>query len=141
VAVSEQGPGGRPGEGADPTGEPVGSVADEAAKLLSALSGFARDHAGEYAGAAGGAAGAASAAFRNVNEHLATGAPECTWCPVCQLIHTVRSTSPEVKAHLAVAASSLVQAAAAALATHAPTDGHDQPVEKIDLDGDTWEDG
>jgi hypothetical protein len=118
-------------------GEPVGSVAEEAAKLLSALSGFARDHAGEYAGAAGGAAGAAHAAFQNVNEHLATGAPECTYCPICQVVHAIRTTSPEVKAHLAIAANSLVQAAAAMLATHVPDDAQ-QPVEKIDLD-DSWE--
>ena len=118
-------------------GEPVGSVAEEAAKLLSAISGFARDHAGEYAGAAGGAAGAAQSAFQNVNEHLATGAPECTYCPICQVVHAVRTTSPEVKAHLAIAANSLVQAAAAMLATHVPDDAQ-QPVEKINLD-DSWE--
>lgn len=120
------------------TGEPVGSVAEEAAKLMSALSGFAREHAGEYAEAAGGAAGAAQAAFRDLNEHLATGAPECRYCPVCQVVHAVRTTSPEVKAHLAVAANALVQAASAALATHLPGDAQ-EPVQKIDLD-DSWED-
>jgi len=53
---------------------------------------------------------------------------------VCQVIHAVRHTSPEVKAHLASAASSLMHAAAGVLATHVP--GSDRPsgVEKIDLD-------
>ena len=37
------------------------------------------------------------------------------------MIHVVRATSPEVRAHLSVAASSLMQAAAGLLATH--TDG------------------
>jgi hypothetical protein len=134
VAVTEDRPGGGPGD------EPIGTVAEEAAKLLSALSGYARDQAGEYAGAASGAANTASAAFRSVNEHLATGAEECTWCPVCQVIHAVRSTSPEVKGHLAVAANALVQAAAAVLATHAPGDDGSKPVQKIDLDDDSWED-
>jgi hypothetical protein len=139
--VTDDGPEGQTGGAAGAGGsggEPVGSVAEEAAKLFSALSGFARDQAGEYAGAAGGAADAASAAFRAVNEHIATGAPECQWCPVCQVIHAVRTTSPEVKAHLAIAANSLAQAASAALATHVPSD--QQPVEKINLDDDTWED-
>jgi hypothetical protein len=140
VAVTEDRPGGRPGPG----DEPIGTVAEEAAKLLSALTGYARGQAGEYADAANGAASTASAAFRSVNEHLATGAPECTWCPVCQVVHAVRSTSPEVKTHLAVAANALVQAAAAVLATHVPGDpGGGQgggPVQKIDLDDDGWED-
>lgn len=117
----------------------VGSVAEEAAQLFAALAGLAKGQGSEYAGAAAGAASAASDAFRNVNEHLATGAQDCTYCPVCQVIHAVRSTSPEVKAHLALAASSLVQAAAGVLATHVPSDQEASPVQKINLDGDGWE--
>lgn len=122
----------------------VGSVAEEAAALFSALSGFARQQGTQYAGAAAGAAEAAAHAVRDVNEHIATGSQECTWCPVCQVIHAVRTTNPEVKAQLAIAANALVQAAASALATHAPADAKSR-VEKIDLDGDEsdsggWED-
>ena len=68
-------------------------------------------------------------------------------------MHVVRQLSPEVKAHLAVAASSLVQAAAGVLATVVPdpeggADGdpddpeprgrgrRTEPVEKIVLDED-----
>jgi len=52
-----------------------------------------------------------------MEEHLATGAPECTWCPLCRTIHTVRELSPEVRTHLTAAATSLVSAASALLAT------------------------
>lgn len=121
----------------------VGSVAEEAAALLSALSGFAREQGSQYAGAAAGAADAAAHALRDANEHIATGSKECTWCPICQVVHVVRTTSPEVKAQLAIAANALVQAAASALSTHVPADAKPS-VERIDLDGDDdgdgWED-
>jgi hypothetical protein len=113
----------------------VGSVADEAAKLFAALAGFAREHGGEYAGAAAGMAGSAGEALHDLNEHIATGSQDCRYCPVCQVIHVVRTTSPEVRAHLAVAATSLAQAAAAALATQVPPE-QAAPVQRIDLDDD-----
>jgi hypothetical protein len=119
--------------------EQVGSVGEEAAKLFAALSGWARDQGTDYAGSAAGAAAAMSGAMHAVDEHIATGSEECRYCPVCQVIHAVRSTSPEVKAHLAVAASSLMQAAAGLLATQVPPD-RKGPVEKIDLDdGGDWD--
>ena len=120
----------------DATRPEVGSVAEEAAQLFAALAGFAREQGGQYAGAAAGAAGAASEALRTVNEHVATGAPECTWCPVCQVIHTVRATSPEVRAHLTAAASSLLQAVAGLMATTPASERGGTPVERIDLDGE-----
>ena len=111
---------------------PVGSVAEEAALLFSALADWAKDHGA----AAQGMAGSAAHAFGEVNDHIATGGDDCRYCPVCQAIHVVRETSPEVKAHLALAANSLVQAAAGLLATHLPRDEStpSAPVEKIDLD-------
>jgi hypothetical protein len=123
----------------DPGEEQVGSVAEEAAKLMGALSDWARDHGTDLGQGLTGLVDHAAASAREVNEHLATGAPECTWCPVCRTVHAVRQTSPEVRAHLATAASSLLQAAAGLLATsvpdHArtPADG----VERIDLDDET----
>lgn len=120
-----------------PSGEErpeVGGVAEEAAELFSALAGWAKEqrtHAGDTAGAA---AQAASAAARTIDEHVATGSAECRYCPVCQAIHLVRSTSPEVRAHLAAAASSLAQAAAAVLATDVPGKGREPGVQRIDLD-------
>ena len=68
-------------------------------------------------------------------------APECAYCPVCRTVHLVRQTSPEVRAHLAAAAASLMQAAAGMLAT-ADADDHRAArpaatgVEHIDLDDD-----
>jgi hypothetical protein len=136
-----KGPGpGRPAGG--PTtgsGEPIGSVGEEAAKLFTALSGWARDQGTDYAGSAAGAAGAMSDMISNVNQHIATDGADCRYCPVCQVISAVRSTSPEVKAHLAVAASSLMHAAAGVLATQVPADAKNSPVEKINLDEDSWD--
>lgn len=100
--------------------EVVGSVGEEAAKLLDALSGWAREQQHGLGDSVAGATEAAARAAHGVNEHLATGAPECEVCPVCRTVHLVRSASPEVKAHLATAASSLLQAAAGLLATAAP---------------------
>ena len=131
---------GRPGPGEPgPSQEPVGSVGEEAAKLFAALSGWARDQGVDYAGSAAGAAAAMSETMHSINEHVSTGSQECRYCPVCQVIHAVRTTSPEVKAHLAVAASSLMQAAAGVLATQVPPD-RKGPVEKIDLDEAGWDD-
>jgi hypothetical protein len=125
-------PTGQPG-----AGQPVGSVGEEAAKLFGALSDWAREQGADYAGTAAGAGSAFAAAAHDVNEHLATGSQDCRYCPVCQVIHAVRQTSPEVRTHLAVAASSLVQAAAGLLATHTGDQRESAPVEKIDLDADS----
>ncbi len=120
--------------------EQVGSVGEEAAKLLGALSEWARDQGSDYAGTATGAAGAFAHTVQDVNEHIATGGEDCRYCPVCQVIHVVRQTSPEVRTHLSVAASSLMQAAAGLLATNTANHSKAPPVEKIDLDADTaWD--
>jgi hypothetical protein len=115
--------------------EPVGTVGEEAAKLLGALSDWAGDQGTDYVGTAAGAASSFAHAVRDVNEHIATDGEDCRYCPVCQVIHAVRSTSPEVREHLSMAASSLMHAAAGMLATRAnpSTPSH---VEKIDLDAD-----
>lgn len=119
-------------------GEPVGSVGEEAAKLLGALSGWARDQGVDLGQGAGGVGQSLGDAARRVDEHLATGGADCRWCPVCQVIGVVRHTSPEVRSHLGAAAGSLVQAVAALLAT---PPGQGQAVEKIDLDdGSPWDD-
>ena len=121
--------------------EPVGSVGDEAAKLLGALSDWARDQGTDYAGSAVGAAGAFAHAVQDVNDHIATGSEDCRYCPVCKVIHVVRQTSPEVREHLSVAASSLLQAAAGLLATSTAHHSKPSTVEKIDLDAAAdWDD-
>ncbi len=122
----------------------VGSLGEEAAKLLGALSGWAREHAQETGDALSGLATHAAASAHDLNEHLATGSAECTVCPLCRTVHAVRQLSPEVTSHLAAAMASLVQAAAAMMSTPDPRtqdrarDGGD--VEHIDLDADWPED-
>jgi len=104
--------------------EQVGSVADEAAKLFGALSDWAR----------------------GVDDHIDTGAEECTYCPICRTVHVVRLASPEVRTHLAMAAANLMQAAAGILAA-AGSDGsrggdaRRDGFEHIDLDEGDWPEG
>jgi hypothetical protein len=107
--------------------EPVGSVAEEAAKLFGVLSGWARDH-GE---------GVASYA-EGFHERAATGTAECTWCPLCRTVAVIRHTTPEARAHLAQAGSSLMLAVAGMMAPPRPTD--DGRVERIGLDSEWPED-
>jgi len=96
--------------------EPVGSLGEEAARLLGTLADWARD----------------------LDDHIATGDPECKYCPVCRGVHVVRQASPEVRAHLATAATSFLQAAAGMLAAATPADPGQDParpsVQHIDLD-------
>jgi hypothetical protein len=114
--------------------EPVGSVADEAVKLLGALSGWAREHGD---GAAAMAGDLADSVTDELHDHLATGSPECAWCPVCRTVAAARQTSPEVRAHLASAASSLMLAVSGMMATHVPDRA--TSVERIDLEDDAAE--
>jgi hypothetical protein len=121
-------------------GAQVGSVSEEAAKLFGALSDWARDHGPDLGDAEDGLsslAGRAAAAVQGVSDHVDTGSPECAWCPVCRTVHLVRTTSPEVRDHLATAAASLMQAAAGFLAAASTPRDRPQPgVEHIHLDGD-----
>ncbi len=122
----------------------VGSVADEAAKLLDALSGWAREQSSGAGEGVSDVASAASAAFHNANEHFATGGPDCTYCPICRVVHVVRETSPEVRTHLALAALNLMQAASAVLETTLPgqqkSGARAEDLQKIDLEEDDWPD-
>jgi hypothetical protein len=115
----------------------VGTLGEEAAKLLGALQGWAREAGSEHAGTTGSAQAAVAAAFARVNEHVGAGGEDCRYCPVCRAIAAFRQTSPEVRQHLASAAASLVQAAADAMVTPVPDRGSrrpDAPVQRIDLD-------
>lgn len=121
--------------------EPVGSLGEEAAKLLSAVQDWAKENGDEYAGAAADAASGASTVWGSLNEHLATGGDSCTYCPLCRVISAVRATSPEVKSHLAASVTSLAQAITAALETDVDrARGRDSGVEKIDLSEEPWDD-
>jgi hypothetical protein len=108
--------------------EPVGSVAEEAAKLFGAVAGWALEHGDGFSTLS-------DHLGDDLNEHLATGGPSCTWCPVCRTVTAIRQTSPEVRAHLAGAASSLMLAVSGMIATQPPSG--DGGVERIDLDDDS----
>lgn len=124
----------------DQPGEPVGSVGEEAAKLFDALQGWVKDNGAGDAGRAGAAEGLVDGLadqWRSFHEHIATGGQDCTYCPVCQVIGKVREASPELRSHLAVATSSLLQAAATIIEARAPRPAQQEPwVTKIDLDVD-----
>lgn len=77
----------------DPTVGSVGSVGSEAAALLEALQDWARRTFGEGQGA-----------------HMATGAPECEWCPLCQLVSVLRGDRPETTDKIMAAGSALLSA-------------------------------
>ena len=94
--------------------EPIGSVAEEAAKLFAVLQ--------QAAAGPGGTTRAEPAPADDEQEtHEHHAGPECQWCPVCQLIRKVRNTSPETIEQLSSAAAhvlgsvrSLLEAAAEA---------------------------
>ena len=108
--------------GADRWDEQVGSVADEAAKLLESLRRSAEtpgaDADAHGPGAPHEGEDPASASER---EHPAPGSgahdPFCTWCPLCRTAEVVRSLSPETITRLA----DLATLAATVLADFAST--------------------
>lgn len=96
--------------------QPVGSAAEEAARLFAAAEDWVRTRAGGHL------------------EGLATGAPECTMCPICQGISAVRGVRPETVEHLLDAAASFV--AALRTTVHAPAEqqpAHRPDVQHIDV--------
>ena len=143
-AAGAPGAGDAPGPdapGPDAPGPDVGSVAEEAMKLFGAFSDLARQHGADLGGGVAGLGEQAAEFGRQINDHLATGSEDCRYCPVCKVVHVVRQTSPEVRTHLMVAASSLLQAAAGLLETlpDSPPESNrarGAGVQKIDLDPD-----
>ena len=115
------------------TPEPVGSLAEEAAKLVSVLSSM---QPGAHAGADDPEDSDDSDDSHDSHDPLAA---ECRYCPLCALARAARSMTPEVREHLASAAGSLLLAArslldeAVATAGEADGGGPEQRVEKIDL--------
>jgi hypothetical protein len=104
-----------------PDPEPVGELAEEAAKLLGALGAWAREQGPDLGAGLGAGLGAA---IHDVSEHLDAGGqpggsdgPDCRWCPVCRTAHLVRQVSPEVREQLGVAAAALLQAGSGLLAS------------------------
>ncbi|CAN5131047.1 MAG: hypothetical protein ACSLEW_02055 [Nocardioides sp.] len=123
--------------------DPVGSAAEEAAKLFGALADWAKERGPELgAGLSGMAQHAASGFATTFNEHIDTGAPECDWCPICRTVHVVRQASPEVRDHLVTAATSLLHATLALIGSSnsaADPSRRQARVQNIDLsDTEDW---
>ncbi|MDQ1718974.1 MAG: hypothetical protein QOE89_2927 [Pseudonocardiales bacterium] len=105
------------GSGSEPA--PLG---EEVAKLLTAAQDWFHRNLGEPS-----------------TSKIATGAPECAWCPLCQLISALRGDQPElterfVEAQSAV--SGLLHALADAVSSAGSTGRRPSggpPVQKIDL--------
>jgi hypothetical protein len=93
--------------------EPVGSAAEEAARLLTAVQDWART--------------------RFDGEHLATGGAECQVCPMCQGIALLRHVKPETAEHLLDAAASLVAALKSAVAAAPGASAPSARVQPIDI--------
>jgi hypothetical protein len=106
--------------------EPVGGVADEAVRLLAALSGWAKQQTDGFS-ALGDEAPAHShgTGLPDDIEGMAGAAPECAWCPLCRALAAVRRIPPEVRDHLTEAGTSLLQAVSAMMATDPPSPARD----------------
>lgn len=96
---------------------PVGSAAEEAARLFAAAEEWLRTRTGGHL------------------DGLATGAPECSVCPVCQGISALRQVRPETVEHLLDAAGSFVAALRTTVSGHVPPPSGTRPpgVQHIDI--------
>jgi hypothetical protein len=104
-----------------------GPLADEAVRLVEALSEWARGHAGDLPGA--------------VSSHVG-GSVECRLCPFCQALSLLRQARPETFVHL-LEASTALTAALRSIVDGIGEGRHQQSgVERIDLDlDDDFDDG
>ena len=109
--MSEQ-PGAGSGDAGGPH-DPLGSAAEEAARLFDALQGWA----GRSSSSEGVAQGLGQLAA-GLTDRIATGSTECQLCPLCQLIGLLKTSAPEVYEHLGQASTSLMAALRAAINAH-----------------------
>ena len=93
-----------------------GPLGEEAARLVDALSDWARGHAADTP--------------------IATGSAECRLCPICQLLTVMRHTRPETFAHLVDATAALAAAARSVVDSYSHGATGRGGVEHIDLDDD-----
>jgi hypothetical protein len=109
--------------GADRWDEQVGSVADEAAKLLESLRRSAESET-PRADPAGHVPDTASATEDPASEPGAHD-PFCTWCPLCRTAEVVRSLSPETITRLADLATLAATVLADLASSRTPADTSD----------------
>jgi hypothetical protein len=120
--------------------EPVGSLAEEAAKLIAVMQSWATDRGTEQRaerddhGASSGDDNADASANGHA-DHTGTAA-ECRWCPLRQAVRVARATTPEVREHLANAGLSLAMAFKGLMENIDESSTRTTPMERIDLDPD-----
>jgi hypothetical protein len=107
-----------PDAGAAPT---PGPLAEEAVRLVEALSDWTRTNLGDLPGA--------------VSSHVG-GSAECKLCPFCQALGVLRQTRPETFAHLLEASTALTAALKSVVDSASSGRGTRGGVERIDLDDD-----
>ena len=90
-----------------------GPLGEEAARLVEALSEWARGHGEDVP--------------------IATGSAECRLCPLCQVISLMRQARPETFAHLLDATAAFTAAVRTVVESHQHA-GAAGGVERIDLD-------
>ena len=100
-----------------------GPLAEEAARLVEAMSEWARSHAGELPGAVAGQVG---------------GSAECRLCPFCQAIALLRQARPETFAHLLDASTAMTAALRSLVEGMERHRTGSSQVERIDLDDDPF---
>jgi hypothetical protein len=135
---------GQGNEGAGNEGQ-VGSLADEAARLFAAATDWARQYTADSG--TGPAPSAPRSGDWPGHEHIATGAPECRWCPICQAISLLRTTTPDMKEHvgsLVVVARQILDSVAESVgepgSASKPRPESKSDVEHIDLsEDDPWD--
>lgn len=108
--------------------DPVGSLAEEAAKLISALQGWTQDIRGRE-----GAEHGHDPADHEDHGHDELSA-ECRYCPLCNLARFAKAATPEVRDHLASAGLSLALAFKELMDNAGGARPASTPVEKIDLE-------
>lgn len=102
--------------------EPMGSLAEEAAKLMAVVQTWAQDR--------GAPVDEDDAQPGPAHDPVS---PACRYCPVCAAVRLAGAATPEVRGHLASATMSLALAVKALLDSDPVRPHPSAPVEKIDL--------
>ncbi|MCW2916506.1 MAG: hypothetical protein JWN52_4574 [Actinomycetia bacterium] len=89
--------------------EQPGYVLEEAVKLFEVLRRRMRDSGSSQARPQPGDVWG-QATYEEPTPHVATGAPECQYCPVCRAIAAARTSGPDVVEHVMDAGQSLYTA-------------------------------
>ncbi len=126
------------------THDEVGTLAEEALALFGAVAGWMRESAaGPHPGAETSTEQPDPAGPGDPSGEQGSCAGSCRWCPVCRAAETVRQVSPEVRAHLVDAGTSLLAALGGLLAAPGQqhpdraSDTDSEPrVQRIRLDGE-----